>query len=55
MSTEAVIMLIVALVIVWGGLALSILALRARPERADYPAGGEDDDRDETEILRHDT
>ncbi|ANC32113.1 methionine/alanine import family NSS transporter small subunit [Isoptericola dokdonensis] len=55
MSTEAVLMMIVALVIVWGGLVVSILALRARPERADYPAGGEDDHREDTEILRHDT
>lgn len=44
MSADAAIMMIVALVIVWGGLVASILALRARPERADYPPGGEDDD-----------
>jgi hypothetical protein len=55
MSAEAAIMLIVTLVIVWGGLVVSILALRARPEREDYPAGGEDDHREDTEILRHDT
>ncbi|WP_418275308.1 methionine/alanine import family NSS transporter small subunit [Isoptericola jiangsuensis] len=55
MTTEAILMLIVALVIVWGGLVLSILALRARPERADYPAGGYDDAGEEDAIVRHDT
>jgi hypothetical protein len=43
MSTSAILMLIVTLVVVWGGLAGAILALRARPERSDYPPGGEDD------------
>jgi hypothetical protein len=31
MSTSAVIMLIVTIVLVWGGLAAAILSLRSRP------------------------
>ncbi|MFI8525118.1 methionine/alanine import family NSS transporter small subunit [Promicromonospora sukumoe] len=40
MSSAAVALLVVSLVVVWGGLAVSIVALVRRPERADYPEGG---------------
>ncbi|WP_020017401.1 methionine/alanine import family NSS transporter small subunit [Promicromonospora sukumoe] len=43
MSGTAVTLLVVALVVVWGGLAVSIVALVRRPERTSYPAGGEDE------------
>lgn len=46
MSTEAILMMAVAMVIIWGGLIVSIVALRAHPERHDLPAGGEDDHRE---------
>ncbi|WP_159793500.1 methionine/alanine import family NSS transporter small subunit [Puerhibacterium puerhi] len=47
MSGAATVLLVLALVIVWGGLAVSIVAIGRRPERTDYPAGGVDDDRDD--------
>lgn len=37
MSGEAVIMLIVAIIIVWGGLALSVVQLRRHPEGSSDP------------------
>lgn len=39
MSTEAIALLIVSLVVVWGGLIVSIVALVRRPERTDFPQG----------------
>ena len=41
MTGEAIALLVVSLVIVWGGLALSIVALVRRPERTDFPHGWE--------------
>jgi hypothetical protein len=38
MSTGAVIMLVLAILIVWGGLAASILALRRHPDQPDEPS-----------------
>jgi hypothetical protein len=55
MSTEAIVTLVVALLIVWGGLALSIIALTRRPERATFPPGGDDDHREDDAIIEHDT
>ncbi len=54
MSTQAVILMIVAIVTLWGGLAASIIILRARPEVAAYPPGGEDDAHT-GKIIEHDT
>lgn len=44
MTGIAIGFLLLALVLVWGGLIASILFLRSRPELAAYPAGGDDDD-----------
>ncbi|WP_082805815.1 methionine/alanine import family NSS transporter small subunit [Pseudoclavibacter helvolus] len=55
MTPEAITMLIIAIGIVWGGCAASVIALRRRPERADYPAGGHDDGRAEQAPVIHDT
>jgi hypothetical protein len=44
MTGVAIGFLLLALVLVWGGLVASILFLRARPELPSYPAGGEEDD-----------
>ncbi|PFG21053.1 methionine/alanine import family NSS transporter small subunit [Serinibacter salmoneus] len=44
MTPEAVLLLVVAILVVWGGLVASIVALRTNPERAQYPPGGVDDD-----------
>ena len=54
MTTEAIIMLL-AMLIMWGGLVVSIVALRSRPERDDLPPGGEDDHREDAGIIEHDT
>ncbi|GGO67532.1 hypothetical protein GCM10010910_29520 [Microbacterium nanhaiense] len=42
MSAIAIVFLIVAAVVVWGGLLASIGFLTARPEVSSYPPGGED-------------
>lgn len=58
MSSEAIALLVVSLVVVWGGLAVSIVALARRPERTDWPHGweheGGPEDRPE-EPVQHDT
>ena len=43
MTGLAVTFLVLSLLIVWGGLVASIVALVRRPERDDYPVGGDDD------------
>ncbi|GGA67568.1 hypothetical protein GCM10011490_17710 [Pseudoclavibacter endophyticus] len=45
MTAIAIAMLVVALIILWGGLVASIVYLQRRPEIASYPAGGDDDAR----------
>ncbi len=55
MTASALIVLILAILVLWGGLAASLVALRMSPERVTYPPGGEDDDRDESAVIRHDT
>jgi hypothetical protein len=44
MTGEAIALLVVSLVVVWGGLAVSIFALVRRPERTDFPHGWQDED-----------
>ena len=55
MTAIAIGFLLLALILVWGGLIASILFLRARPGLASYPAGGEDDDRVEDAPSIRDT
>ena len=55
MTPIAVLFLIIAIVVVWGGLIASTLYLRRRPERATYPAGDEDDHREDDAPIIHDT
>jgi hypothetical protein len=55
MTVTAVIMLIVALLVVWGGLIASIMWLRKNPERTTYPEGGFDDRREGAGIVERDT
>ncbi len=57
MNTSAIILMVLAILVVWGGLLVSALALRARPERdgADLPPGGEDDHREDTAPVERDT
>jgi hypothetical protein len=58
MSADAIALLVVSLVVVWGGLVVSIVALTRRPERTDWPQGwqheGGPEDRPD-EPIEHDT
>lgn len=42
MTPIAISFLVLALIIIWGGLIASTIFLLRRPEIAEYPAGGED-------------
>lgn len=42
MSAIAIVFLVVSIVLVWGGLAVSSIFLARRPEVETYPDGGED-------------
>lgn len=58
MSGEAIALLVVALVVVWGGLLASIVALARRSERKDWPPGWEHEGGPENrpdEPVEHDT
>ncbi|MDE0545792.1 MetS family NSS transporter small subunit [Microbacterium sp. C7(2022)] len=55
MTAIAVVFLLLALVVVWGGLFASILFVRARPETAEYPPGGADDHREDDAPVERDT
>ncbi|WP_460774218.1 methionine/alanine import family NSS transporter small subunit [Microbacterium sp. GXF7504] len=43
MTAVAVVFMLLSIVIVWGGCAASAVYLTRRPERSDFPPGGEDD------------
>ncbi|GAA1797079.1 methionine/alanine import family NSS transporter small subunit [Agromyces neolithicus] len=55
MTATAIIFLVLAIVLVWGGLIASVLFLRNRPELEQYPAGGDDDHREDDAPIIHDT
>lgn len=55
MSPLAIAFLALSILIVWGGMTASILYLRYRPERTDYPPGAVDDEREAVGIIEHDT
>jgi hypothetical protein len=55
MNAVAILFLILAILIVWGGLVASTLYLRAQPERADYPPGDAGDRRADHAIPERDT
>jgi hypothetical protein len=55
MSASAVVLLVLAIVVVWGGLVAAILRLRAQPERTEYPPGDEDDHREDAAPVERDT
>ncbi len=53
MTPIAIVFLVLAVLVVWGGLVASLVFLRRRPERDDYPEGGVDDSRaDEAPAIR---
>lgn len=55
MTPIAVTFLVMSVLIVWGGLIVSALVLRRRPELDEYPAGGVDDHREDVGIVERDT
>lgn len=55
MTPIAITFLILAIVVVWGGLVASSLFLRRKPEIVDYPAGAIDDHREDAGVIEHDT
>lgn len=55
MTGVAITFLILAAVLVWGGLIASALLLVARPELAEYPPDGSDDHREDAGPIEHDT
>ena len=55
MSGLAIAFLILSLVLVWGGLIASAIALAIRPELQVYPPGGDDDQRIGHGPIEHDT
>jgi hypothetical protein len=55
MTAIAVVFLLLSVLIVWGGLVASILFLRHRPQLTSYPAGGEDDHREDDAPVERDT
>lgn len=55
MTPTAILFLVLAIAVVWGGLTASLLFLRARPERTDYPSGGGHDERDDAGPVERDT
>lgn len=54
MTIPAIILMIFAMLVIWGGLIASILWLRANPERPAYPAGGYDDHREDADMVIED-
>ncbi len=55
MSPIAIVFLIFAMLVVWGGLVGSALYLRRHPEPKEYPPGGTDDHREDIAPIEHDT
>ena len=55
MTPLAITFLVLAIVIVWGGLVASTVFLRRRPDVAEYPPGAADDHRQDAAPIEHDT
>lgn len=55
MTPIAITFLVLAIVVVWGGLIGSVLFLARQPERAEFPAGGTDDHREDAGPVERDT
>ena len=55
MSTSAIVMMIIAMVMVWGGLGLALINIKRSPEEVDEldsPAPGEQDRVQDGEVTR---
>lgn len=55
MTPVAIVFLVLAILVVWGGLIASVLFLRRRPEIDEYPPGAHDDHREDVGPIEHDT
>lgn len=55
MTPVAIAFLGLSILIVWGGLVASAVALRRRPELEAYPPGAPDDHREDDAPIEHDT
>ncbi|WES65614.1 methionine/alanine import family NSS transporter small subunit [Microbacter sp. GSS18] len=55
MSGVAIVFLILAIGVVWGGLVASAMYLRRHPEPKQYPPGATDDHREDNAPIEHDT
>lgn len=55
MTPIAITFLVLAVVVVWGGLIASVLFLARQPERAEFPAGGTEDHRADAGPAERDT
>ncbi len=55
MNGIAVVFLVLAVTIVWGGLVASAWYLRRHPEPKEFPPGGVDDHREDIAPIEHDT
>ncbi|WP_210481731.1 methionine/alanine import family NSS transporter small subunit [Naasia sp. SYSU D00948] len=55
MSPVAIVFLVLAILVVWGGFAASTVFLARRPERTDYPPGAVDDHREDDAPAIRDT
>ena len=51
MNASAITLMIIAMLVVWGGLIAAIMFLRSRSDVEVWPAGGEDDDHRADEAL----
>ncbi|HAM46067.1 MAG TPA: hypothetical protein DCM67_13730 [Propionibacteriaceae bacterium] len=54
MTPSALILMVISILILWGGLIAAIVALRLRPEVDAYPPGGEGTEHTGV-IIEHDT
>ncbi|WP_136707419.1 methionine/alanine import family NSS transporter small subunit [Agromyces sp. H66] len=55
MSPLAVVFLVLAMLLVWGGLVVSAVFLSRRPHADGLPPGGEDDHREDEAPVERDT
>jgi hypothetical protein len=55
MTGIAIVFLVLAIVLVWGGFVVSTVYLSRRTDRTDFPPGGEDDHREDEAPVERDT
>ena len=55
MTGTAIFYLVLAIALVWGGFLVSVLYLSRKPDRDEFPPGGEDDHREDVAPVERDT